>query len=227
MNRSDLQTRCGAVIAGVVLLLCAGAAAAVDLTQIDDFEDGTTMDWREGAPSPNPPANVASGGPDGVDDNYLENISSGGGGPGSKMVMFNTAQWTGDYSALGPEVLINAHMANFGGEALSMRVAVESTVGGTTQYASTNAVDLPADATWYLVTFMLSEDEMTLVGGSQPLSTVLANVSELRILSSSAPSWHGQSIAGHLGVDNIRLDVLLFDDGFESSDTSEWTNTVP
>ncbi len=63
--------------------------------QIDDFEDGTTMGWMEGFPSPNPPVNIASCRPAGTGDNYLQNISSGGFGPGSAQVMFNHDQWTG------------------------------------------------------------------------------------------------------------------------------------
>ncbi|PWB73274.1 MAG: hypothetical protein C3F15_10055, partial [Holophagae bacterium] len=102
MNRtvvSSLVARGLFAAIGTLAMATAVPAWAVDPLQVDDFEDGTTMGWEEGAPSPNPPVNVADGGPGGAGDAYLENTSSGGTGAGSRMVMFNNAQWTGDYVA--------------------------------------------------------------------------------------------------------------------------------
>jgi len=67
----------------------------------DTFEDGTTQGWGVGAPYPIPPENVGTGGPAGSGDNFLLLTSSGTGGPGGKMVIFNESQWTGDYIAAG------------------------------------------------------------------------------------------------------------------------------
>ena len=63
-----------------------------------DFESGTTDGWQVGnANHPNPPTNVASGGPDGAGDNFLQAQSNGGGGAGSRLAFFNeSADWTGD-----------------------------------------------------------------------------------------------------------------------------------
>lgn len=66
-------------------------SSQVTAGQIDDFENGTTMNWTDGGSSV-PPVNIASGGPLGASDNYLSDPSLGGGGPGSKMVMFNDQQ---------------------------------------------------------------------------------------------------------------------------------------
>jgi hypothetical protein len=96
--------------------------------QIDDFEDGTTMGWMEGFPSPNPPVNIASGGPAGTGDNYLQNVSSGGFGPGSAQVMFNHDQWSGNYLAAGVTE-IEVQMANFGDSELFMRIALGDSFG--------------------------------------------------------------------------------------------------
>ena len=57
---------------------------AVGLSSLNDFEDGTTQAWSEGFRSPNPPTNVSSGGPSGVGDNYVRNVSTGGNGPGGR-----------------------------------------------------------------------------------------------------------------------------------------------
>jgi len=204
-----------------------GIVAAVNPPQTDDFEDGTTMSWREGVGSPNPPVNISNGGPGGIGDNYLQNVSGGGIGAGSRLVMFNNAQWTGDYTMFGPVPRFRLHMANFGGTALTMRVAIESVAAGGTQWASTTAAILPPDGNWYVVTFLLSESDMTRVGGTQPLATVLASVTELRILSSTVPAWRGDVLVATLGVDNITASEEIFADSFESADTSAWSNTVP
>lgn len=187
----------------MALVLVVGAALAFTGAEDDDFEDGTTMNWTEGGPSPNPPQNIPDGGPGGVGDNYLENVSSGGAGPGSRMAMFNQDQWAGDYNAVGPAIVITADMANFGDTPLSMRVAVNS-VGGT-WYATTIAEALPADGAWYPVMFELSNADMTLVSGSETLSDVLDAVFELRILSSSVPNSRGDNISATLGVDNFQV----------------------
>ena len=68
------------VIFSLIGVLISGAALAIGAGQVDDFEDGTVQGWSEGGPSPNPPVNIATGGPDGADDNYLRNAASGGGG---------------------------------------------------------------------------------------------------------------------------------------------------
>ena len=60
---------------------------AVDLGQIDDFEDGGTAGWRKGINSANQPMNISTGGPSGANDNYLQTISTGGFGADSKQVI--------------------------------------------------------------------------------------------------------------------------------------------
>ena len=72
-----------------------GTAFAVELGQIDDFEDGGTQGWRKGGASNNQPTNISTGGPSGANDNYLQTVSTGGAGADSKQVIFNTAQWIG------------------------------------------------------------------------------------------------------------------------------------
>jgi hypothetical protein len=190
-----------------VTLLCAvfacGAsvpsALGITLGQIDDFEDGTTMGWSEGLPSPNPPG-VATGGPGGAGDRYLRNVSSGVGTAGSRLVMFNTVQWSGDYVAAGVDV-VRMQVANFGAEDLHLRLAIE---GAGTRYGSTAAVVVPADGAWRLASFGLSDSDLSLVGGTAPLPTALAAVGTLRILSQvNGPSWVGERIAATLGVDDI------------------------
>ncbi len=167
----------------------------------DDFEGGTVSGWMEGPASPNPPTNVPDGGPDGPGDNYLENHSSGGIGPGSALVMFNQAQWTGDYLAQGL-TRIEAQMANLGPTDLFMRIAIEGQP--FERYGSTVPELLPADGQWRPVVFELGNAFLTRISGSGPLSDVLSGVTTLRILSAAnGPTWNGDRIVATLGVDDI------------------------
>ena len=184
---------------------------AVDPAVFDDFEDGTTENWVIGEGSQ--PTNIPDGGPGGAGDNYLQTISTGTSGPGSRMVVFNEAQWTGDYVALGSEVKISLMVANFGASLLNIRIAVERTsqtftLGSGGQFASTTAFTLPADGVWRSATFTLSDAEMTSVGGVDTLAEVLADVAHFRVLSSVVPAWRGDVIAGTLGMDDIDITQL-------------------
>jgi hypothetical protein len=223
-NPYGMMMRCLLAAAGTAAMMLAAAAWAVDPLQVDDFEDGTTMGWEEGAPSPNPPVNVPDGGPGGAGDAYLENASSGGTGAGSRMVMFNNAQWTGDYVAAGV-VALQADLINLGASDLPMRVAVEGAGGG--RYASVDPVVLPAGSGWLLVVFDLTDAGMVQVGGAQTLAEVLASVTELRVLASNVPDWNGAALVATVGMDNLASGSSVFTDGFESGTTAAWSLTVP
>jgi hypothetical protein len=180
----------------------AAHAQAVGYGQLDNFQDGTTFGWSEGAVSPNPPTNVANGGPLGSGDRYLQNVSAGGFGAGSRLVEFNQLQWAGDYSAAGVTA-IEADVINLGPTTLNIRLALG---GGAfaTHYGSTAAISLPSGGSWQSVAFSLSPAGLSLISGSDSLNTVLSGVTELRLLTAAAgPAWEGDAIAGILGVDNI------------------------
>ena len=194
-----------ALSVGAMIVLGSLPAHAIMLDQVDDFESGTTAGWAEGGASPNKPVNIANGGLLGAGDNYLENVSATS-GPGGAMVMFNLAQWTGDYNTAGVG-LIEADMANLGANPLFMRLAIEHDDPVPTKYGSTNAVMLPADGVWRHVSFSLNSSAMTVLGAqSNPpsLAQVLDDVKLLRILSAeNEPAFSGDVIAGTLGADNI------------------------
>lgn len=178
-------------------------ATAITLGQTDDFQDGTVMNWAHGALSPEPPS-VRTGGREGANDVYLRNVSTGAGREASRMILFNTSQWAGDYLGAGVHV-IRAHMINLGNEPLRMRVAMQDTalVGVPGRIASRHPVELPADGQWHALEFRLNSDDMVILSGGLSVEQVLRGVSTLRILSSAEPAWIGDSIAGELGLDNI------------------------
>lgn len=207
MYHAPLSPRALATVSLVVLLLAftATAVGAIGGGQVDDFEDGTTQGWREGANSPNPPTNVTSGGPAGSDDNYLQNVSSGGAGAGSKMVMFNTLQWAGDHAAAESEV-IAAEIKNAGSSELVMHLALDGDGGW---FGTSTGVTLPADGKWHAQFFDLRASNLTSLGGTDALAT-LSNVVHLRLLHNPVPGSSGAPISATMGVDNITAGPIDF-----------------
>ncbi len=187
-------------LATLLILALPTSAAAIVSHQIDDFEDESVMGWVEGAVSPDMPTNE-EGGPAGPDDNYIENVSTGVFGPGANLVMFNTSQWAGDYTAANVAG-ISMDLANFGDVPLHMRIAVRRS---STWYASNDAFELPADGMWHFAAFGLTNADMTGVQGGTPLSDVLLDVGEIRLLSAElGPNFRGDTVEARQGTDNIR-----------------------
>lgn len=196
--------RAAAILTAMVLGVVAAASpaqGAVVFGQLDDFEDGTTAGWGEGAASPNPPVNVPTGGPQGDGDAFVSNTSAGGFGPGSRQIMFNQTQWIGDYNSAGV-TRITGWAANLGSAPLSVRVAIEA---AGTRYGSTNPVALPADGVWRRISFDLTDSAMTRISGAQDLGVVLSGVTDFRLLSAMfGPSSLGDAIPATLAFDDLR-----------------------
>ena len=140
-------------------------AGAVTAGHVDDFEDNTTQGWGEGVNSTNPPANIANGGPAGIGDNFLENLSTGGAGAGSRQIIFNTsAAWTGDFASAGVNIVRLDVKVDAGSEGpVQLRLAFEG--GNGARWASAAAVEVPADDTWHSISLPVMESTMTNVSG--------------------------------------------------------------
>jgi hypothetical protein len=189
----------------VVCLMRPPLAHAVDVGQIDTFEDGTTQGWLVGllgAPHPAPPINVPTGGPAGAGDNYLLLTAVGGGGPGNRLTVLNLSQWTGNYLAAGV-TSIRMDVNNLGGSDLALRLLFENPMGGppTDMAFSADPIFLPAGSGWTPVEFLVDPGHLTAAMGS--VNTVLANTTALRLFHSPAPGYPGPSVVAQLGVDNI------------------------
>ena len=200
-------------------LLFNGLNAQVSLNQVDDFQGGTTENWRIGGAgnATNGPINVADAGPSGVGDNCLQYTSLGGGGVASKMVFYSqNEQWSGDFITAGVnEINLDVNVQT---SALNLRVAMQGTNG--TRICSTNAISLPANGTWSNITLSLDPADFTVVGGGGDAASVLADVSILRILSSATPTWTSvDAVAAIIQVDNILASTSLSNDEFSISNT--------
>jgi hypothetical protein len=196
---------------GLLLLILSAtvlAGRAVSLGQIDDFEDGTTQGWGVGDPAhPLPPINIASSGPGGANDNYLLVRSVGAiGGPGSRLSVFNLAQWGGDYTAEGVGA-IAMDVSNFGPDDLFLRLLLADPNGGppTTIAFSADAIQIPAGGGWTHVVFPVGPADLIAALGT--VDDALQNATELRLYHriDPAPVIPGATppVTAELGVDNI------------------------
>lgn len=188
-------------------LLCANTASALDVWQMDTFEDGTTQGWFAGlgffGPHPAPPVNVPTGGPAGADDNYLLATAIGGQGLGSRLTIMNDAQWAGDYIAKGIK-LITMDVLNLGSTDLDLRLLFENPLFGppTDLAFSTNPVHLPVGSGWTSVSFPVDPASLTALSGD--VTTALSTTTILRLYHSPSATFPGPPIVTQLGVDNIQ-----------------------
>jgi hypothetical protein len=184
------------IAASIILSLFFSALVeAQTLGQTDTFQDGTLNSWGSGSSNPTPPVNIPAGGPAGISDKYMHAASTGGSGAGSKLVIQNTAQWTGNFLAAGITT-IRMSLKNEGSTPLQMRIAV---ISGSAGCSSVNAVAVPVGSGWITVNFPLSAAALT--GGT--VNTILAGVTEIRLLHKNSPGTTGDAIAAQLGIDNI------------------------
>lgn len=195
-----------ALVAAALVLLGLPAHALV-LGQIDTFQDGTTAGWQinllGNGGSATPPQVVATGGPTGANDSYLELSATGGfSGPGSRLTALNPAQWAGDYLALGIPTL-EMDLRNLGVSDLSIRLLFENPVGAPpADVAISNAsIFLPAGSGWTHAVFTIDPTLFTALAGTA--TGALSTSTILRLVHAPAPTFPGPTIAAVLGVDNF------------------------
>jgi hypothetical protein len=198
----------GPFLAALALALAASAPAPAQpaLGQVDNFQNGTTQNWTNGGGVGAPPVvNVATGGPAGAGDAFLQFSALGGGGSGSRLVVFNRTQWAGNFA--GPGITaVELDLKNISGPTLSMRVGLKSSTGiGAPGYESTTAFSLPGDGAWHHATFLLDSAHLSPVNSPAPLDSFLTSVAEFRILSQAGPTLtlNGDAVAATVGADNI------------------------
>lgn len=198
MKKIVLTTFCTLFMIGV-------SFGQIFIGQINDFEDGTTQGWSNGNNSPNPPTNIATGGPTGANDNFLEEISTGGAGAGSKLIIFNTdADWLGDYAAAGIAFIgFNAQVIT--NEDLQLRIAVEGGLNNS-QMVTTNATIVPGGSSWNSYSIFVEATDFTVLSGGETVVEILSNVTDLRILHNPNLDFNGASIDATLHLDNIFAD---------------------
>ena len=196
------------LIAGTILItsfILTPFAFAVSVGQIDTFEDGTTQNWLVGllgSLHPVPPVNVPTGGPTGLDDNYMLLTAVGGQGAGSRLSVVNLTQWTGNFISAGINA-IEMDLNNFGSTDLSLRLLFsDPSVGPPSNLAfSAAAIFLPAGSGWTSVVFPIAPADLSVGLGSA--ISALADATEMRIFHNPDAAFPPPSVQAILGVDNI------------------------
>jgi hypothetical protein len=174
------------------------SGTAIIRGQVDDFESDTTMGWQIGVPDdPFSPVVIEDGGIGGAGDAYLLARSSGLGGPGSKLVIYNDAQWTGNYKDAGVNI-ISMHLNNLDTVDLQLRLRLESDSGGS--FVSKDSVFLPAMSGWVVKQFPVVDS--TLFGGAN-VDKALRTVNRLRLYHGTTRAWSPREVKAQLGIDNI------------------------
>jgi hypothetical protein len=185
------------IAAALGAALCVGAtpASAISVGMVDTFSNGTTEGWASGGANPYPPSNIASGGPGGSGDRFLQLTSDGGGGAGGKLVVFNSGDWAGNYTAAAITA-IGMDVANFGPADLLLRLRLTGPAGAIA--ISHDGIAVPAASGWTHVSFSLAPGALD--GAAAP---VLAGVSELRLYHSVGAFYPGVDVVARLGIDNV------------------------
>lgn len=201
----DFTSKRAAICVAVASILISGAQGVV-VGQIDDFEDGTLQGWAVsllGNPHPAPPQNVATGGPQGADDNYMLLTSIGGSTAGSRMTVLNPAQWGGDYVGAGV-TQVRLWAANFGNTDIYLRLMLEDAAGGppSNVAVSSNAAILAAGSGWQEVMLGTTSSDLTAVLGS--VDTVLQGTTILRLFHGPTATFPGEPSVALMGVDDIQ-----------------------
>ena len=141
---------------------------------------------------------------------------------GSRLVVRNFNQWTGDFSRTDA---IGAFVRNFGSTTLTMRIAIDGPGGW---FASTNAAahTLIPGTDWTWVVFSLDPADLTNTfgQGGNNVAATLADVTELRILNSAAPNFRADTSIANAGVDNI---TALVDSTITSGDGNYSFGVLP
>lgn len=186
------------------LLTTIGAAclvamsSAITLGQVDTFEDGTALGW--GHPQTHQPENIATGGPRGVDDNYLRFAGGLVGWP-QHLAMFNQQQWVGNWIAAGVTV-VEAHVKNEGPDPVELRAVWHGQQAS--RWTSTDGITVPADNKWYKIAFPCRESDMTRVLGTETYADVMGNLERFMIRhDAGTPSSGGSPVDAAVGIDNI------------------------
>ena len=196
------------IVAAVALAsgLAVPVASALTIGQIDTFQSDNGGWFAGGGPfgqvPPVPPQRIATGGPTGANDAFLQVTASGGAGPGSRLVAMNASQWAGDYLA-GGFATIEMDLINFGPSDLSIRLLFEDPGAGAPEnIAITNSVaSLTAGGGWAHFVFQIDVAAFTPLLGD--VSDLLAGTTLIRIVHAATAAFPGEPITGTLGIDNI------------------------
>jgi hypothetical protein len=190
------------VVLGAVAV--AGSAHAIVFGQLDDFQNGTTQNWANGSGSAPPILNIATGGPAGAGDRFIQVTSIGGIGPGSHLTTINREDWLGNYISEGITV-IEVDLENLGAVTLSIRLAFRYGVFDEAPGYLSEPIILAPGSGWQHAVFAINPMTMTPIDNPEDFNIFFANnFAELRFVNEAgAADLEGDPVVAQLGIDNI------------------------
>ncbi len=190
-------SRCGSLVLSFAML--SRTALAVTVGSTDTFT-GSLDSWQKGISNPTYLSLVASGGPAGAGDSYMQSVADGGGSFG-KLTVFNQNQWNSNYVTDGV-TSIRMDLLNSGSVPLQVRLGLRNSVGAG--YISTIPFALGTGGGWQTADFPVTEAALTTVGAPGDFSSFLSSGFALRILhATSTANLNGSVVVSTIGVDNI------------------------
>lgn len=199
------------ILPTLCFLVSFSLAAQVSAGQVDDFQDGTENGWFEAAGSGAQAENVMNDGPTGSGDHYLRDYTTQSpGGPGSRIIIRNTTQWVGNFTAEGIQSI------TMDVRAMTVDVTVRVSVTGPGGNFSSPSVVVTAGSGWTQVSLPFTASDLLAASGANDgtamgtdASATLAGVTEMRILSNANPSWIGEVTDAEMHLDNITASTSL------------------
>ncbi|MFM7244841.1 MAG: PEP-CTERM sorting domain-containing protein [Planctomycetaceae bacterium] len=181
------------------LVACSQFAFAITVGTTDTFT-GSLDNWQKGISNPTYLSVVASGGPAGAGDSYMQSVADGGGSFG-KLTVFNQSQWDSNYVTDGV-TSIRTDLLNSGTGALQIRLGLRNSAGSG--FISTTPFLLGTGSGWQTAEFPVTEAALTTVGSPGSYSSFLSSGFALRILhATTTGNLNGTTVVGTLGVDNV------------------------
>ncbi len=187
-----MRTLCAAIVTTTAMFAWCGGAYAITAGHTDDFQDGTTLNWSGGGGE----ANIATGGPAGAGDKYLQYTSN------SNLATYNLNQWAGDYAA--PAITdVSADLMDLPTQSpLSMRIVLFGPTGS--RWTSTTATSIPADGQWHHVVFSIRQaDLINVLNSGDTYAQTVGGVSRLMFRHDTVGSSGGSPFTGSAGLDNV------------------------
>jgi hypothetical protein len=180
---------------GLLALLAGSPAGAITSGQVDTFQAGTLQGWGGGST----PLNVATGGPEGVGDRYLQIRASD-----RNLGTENNEQWAGNYTSAGVTSL-RFEVENQGATPLALRITLFG-LADLTAYTSVDEFLLPVGSGWVTAEFALTEIALVRTRGSESLAQTLAGVSRLLLRHDPdplSPPGEQNHVTALLGIDGV------------------------
>ena len=202
---------CRSLAASLVLCLApllglgvASESSAITFGMTDSFESGSEG-WRNGLGFL---ATVADNGPSAAGGSALQISAHGGQIPG-RIVGFNRAQWSGDFTAAGV-TRVSVDLKHVSGPSLTIRLSFRGPGGVDDTYTTADSILLAPGTGWQTLLFDVSAGGLANVLGSDP-AAALADIEQMRIVHSPLGGFGGSAMSdggvpmliATLRVDNV------------------------